>query len=86
MKANHNLKTDNDSLQKLYTKFVKHTFESKPQLSRLLLQFNNYYTQNSSNTLLKANHNQTFVYSGAKLLYTKFVKHTFESKPQHRQS
>ena len=67
----------------LYTKFVKHTFESKPQQAHLERVSKQDYTQNSSNTLLKANHNSSHCvvcYAG---LYTKFVKHTFESKPQH---
>ena len=92
----------------LYTKFVKHTFESKPQLNNIFIILITNYTQNSSNTLLKANHNkspplvlnpviihkirQTHFWKqtttqdidGAPTakLYTKFVKHTFESKPQ----
>ena len=43
----------------LYTKFVKHTFESKPQHICLSLSTFFHYTQNSSNTLLKANHNRS---------------------------
>ena len=68
--------------RQLYTKFVKHTFESKPQHCLTRFIFHRHYTQNSSNTLLKANHNlRNRIFIHIKL-YTKFVKHTFESKPQ----
>ena len=66
----------------LYTKFVKHTFESKPQPNDNNKQRRKDYTQNSSNTLLKANHNISGISCVPSTLYTKFVKHTFESKPQ----
>ena len=45
------------TLMPLYTKFVKHTFESKPQPNAYTGTHEGDYTQNSSNTLLKANHN-----------------------------
>ena len=95
-------------MYKLYTKFVKQTFESKPQPINVIPPCRLYYIQNSSNKLLKANHN-TIMSGEARIviiykirqtnfwkqtttpyqkhnilspLYTKFVKQTFESKPQ----
>ena len=44
-------------LSSFYAKFVKQTFESKPQLPYLKGIIQKHSMQNSSNKLLKANHN-----------------------------
>ena len=48
-------------MRSFYAKFVKQTFESKPQRLEELINLIEHSMQNSSNKLLKANHNNVRV-------------------------